>query len=141
MTDLATEAPGPRRVVAAALIDRQARVLITQRPDGKWQAGRWEFPGGKVEPGEEEEAALRRELQEELGVRVDAARRLAEVTHDYGDRQVLLALWLVQRHEGEARGLEGQALRWVGFRELAAADLLEADAPLLPVLQGLIDAG
>ena len=64
------------RVVAAAMVDRSGRVLIAQRPPGKWQAGRWEFPGGKVEAGEDEEMAVRRELMEELGVRVDAAQRL-----------------------------------------------------------------
>lgn len=127
-----------RRVVAAALVDSQGRVLIAQRPAGKWQAGRWEFPGGKVEPLEDERSALARELREELGVAVAAASRLAQVDHNYGDRQVQLALWWVQRHEGEPRGLEGQALRWVTYPELAAADLLEADLPLLPVLRGLM---
>ncbi len=125
-------------MVAAALIDREGRVLIAQRPAGKWQAGRWEFPGGKIEPGEGEEAALCRELDEELGVRVHAARRLGEVNHDYADRQVQLALWLVLRHEGEPRGLEGQGLRWVDFSGLVAADLLEADLPLLPLLRDLL---
>ncbi len=126
------------RVVAAAVIARDGRVLIAQRPEGKWQAGRWEFPGGKVEPGEDEETAVRRELMEELGVRVDAAQRLMEVVHDYTDRRVAIGLWLVLRHEGEPQGLDGQALRWVAAGELDAHDLLEADLPMLPVLQAAL---
>ena len=126
------------RVVAAAVVARDGRVLIAQRPEGKWQAGRWEFPGGTVEPGEDEETAVRRELMEELGVRVDAAQRLMEVVHDYTDRRVAIGLWLVLRHEGEPRGLDGQALRWVAAAELYAHDLLEADLPMLPVLQAAL---
>lgn len=126
--------PTVLQVVAAVLVDRQGRVLVAQRPPGKWAAGRWEFPGGKVEPGEDEAAAVVRELHEELGVRVDAQQRLAEVCHDYPDRRVAIGLWLVLRHEGEPQGLDGQALRWVTLEELAGIDLLEADLPMLPVL-------
>ena len=126
--------PPDLRVVAAALVDRQGRVLVAQRPPGKWAAGRWEFPGGKVEPAETEAAAVVRELHEELGVRVDAQQQLGSFTHDYGDRRVLIDLWLVLRHEGEPRGLDGQALRWVTLEELAGIDLLEADLPMLPLL-------
>lgn len=129
-----------QRVVAGALVDRHGSVLIAQRPPGKWGAGRWEFPGGKVEPGEDEESAVRRELAEELGVQVHAARRLGEVEHHYGDRSVCLSLWLVLRHEGEARGLDGQALRWIGAHELPDVNLLEAALPLLPVLQQALGA-
>jgi 8-oxo-dGTP diphosphatase len=128
------------RVVAAVLVDRQGRVLIAQRPPGKWQAGRWEFPGGKLEPGEGEAAAVRRELAEELGVRVDAAERLAEITHDYPDRRVAIGLWLVLRHDGEPVGLDGQALRWVSPQSLEHCDLLEADLPMLPVLRAALGA-
>lgn len=128
------------RVVAAVLVDRQGRVLIAQRPPGKWQAGRWEFPGGKLEPGEDEAAAVRRELAEELGVRVDAAERLADITHDYPDRRVVIGLWLVLRHEGEPIGLDGQALRWVSPASLEHCDLLEADLPMLPALRAALGA-
>jgi 8-oxo-dGTP diphosphatase len=127
--------PAALRVVAAVLVDRRGQVLIAQRPPGKWQAGRWEFPGGKVEPGESEEAAVRRELAEELGVRVDVLQRLGDFTHDYGERQVHIGLWLVLRHEGEPQGLDGQALRWVRVDQLADCDLLEADLPMVPVLR------
>lgn len=130
----------PLRVVAAVLVDPQGRVLIAQRPPGKWQAGRWEFPGGKLEPGEDEEAAVRRELAEELGIRVEALRRLGEVSHDYGDRAVNLGLWMVSRYDGEPGGLDGQALKWVTAASLPAEDLLEADLPLLPLLQAALAA-
>jgi 8-oxo-dGTP diphosphatase len=126
------------RVVAAALVDREGRVLIAQRPPGKWQAGRWEFPGGKVEPGEAEAEAVTRELAEELGVRVHAATWLAEFRHDYVDRSVAIGLWLVLRHEGEPQGLDGQALQWVDVADLARCDLLEADLPMLPVLRAAL---
>jgi 8-oxo-dGTP diphosphatase len=126
------------QVVAAVLVDREGRVLIAQRPTGKWQAGRWEFPGGKVEPGEAEADAVRRELAEELGVRVDAAERLAEFRHDYPDRSVSIALWLVLRHEGVPQGLDHQALRWVDLQQLGDCDLLEADLPMVPVLRSAL---
>ena len=128
------------RVVAAVLVDREGRVLIAQRPPGKWQAGRWEFPGGKIEPGEEESRAVVRELAEELGVRVDASERLAVFRHDYVDRSVEIGLWLVLRHEGEPRGLDGQALRWVAVSELMDCELLEADLPMVPVLRQALGA-
>ena len=130
--------PGALRVVAAVLVDRQGQVLIAQRPPGKWQAGRWEFPGGKLEPGETEAAAVRRELAEELGIRVDAAERLADITHDYPDRRVAIGLWLVLRHEGEPVGLDGQALRWLAPDSLETCDLLEADLPMLPALRAAL---
>ena len=126
-------------VVAAALVDAAGQVLIAQRPPGKWAAGRWEFPGGKVEPGEAEEAALRRELREELGVDVERCERLGAVRHRYADREVDLALWLVLSFHGTPGGVEGQALRWLPAAALEAADLLEADLPLLPLIRGALD--
>jgi 8-oxo-dGTP diphosphatase len=132
----------PFRVVAAALLRRGAagghELLIAQRPPGKWQAGRWEFPGGKIEAGETPAAAVRRELQEELGVRVQELIELRSFRHDYPDRSVEIMLWLVPRFDGVPSGLDGQALRWVAAPELVGCDLLEADLPMIePLLQAL----
>lgn len=110
-------------------------VLIAQRPPGKWQAGRWEFPGGKIEPAESPGDAVVRELREELGVTVRAARPLGEFPHDYEDRSVRIALWLVSAWDGVPEGLDGQALRWVALTQLAGCDLLEADRPMLEPLR------
>jgi 8-oxo-dGTP diphosphatase len=127
-------------VVAAALVrnDGVPQVLIAQRPIGKWQSGRWEFPGGKVEAGESDRAALVRELDEELGVAVDTAQALGLFTYDYPDRSVEISLWLVTGFTGDPQGLDGQALRWVSPAGLAGCDLLEADLPMIePLRQAL----
>ena len=110
-------------------------VLIAQRPPGKWQAGRWEFPGGKIEPDESAGDAVVRELREELGVTVRAARPLGDFPHDYPDRSVSIMLWLVSAWDGEPEGLDGQALRWVALPLLPGCDLLEADQPMLEPLR------
>ena len=122
------------RVVAAALIDPRGRVLIAERPHGKHMAGRWEFPGGKLAAGETEAQALARELREELGVRMLAGRPMMRLTHPYADRRVDLSLWVIGRYEGEPRGLEGQALKWVELEHLSAEDMLEADRPFIAAL-------
>ena len=124
-------------VVAAALYDGEGRVLIAQRPPGKHQAGRWEFPGGKVAAGEAESAALVRELREELGIEVGASRPFMRLRHTYPDRSVELSLWIVERFAGTARGLDGQQLRWVAPADLEDADLLEADRPFIEALREL----
>jgi 8-oxo-dGTP diphosphatase len=124
-------------VVAGALFDREGRVLIAERPAGKHMAGRWEFPGGKVAAGESEEAALVRELREELGVVVGAARPLMRLLHEYEDRVVELSLWVVEEFSGEARGLDGQGLKWVRPAGLLDEDILEADLPFVLALQKL----
>jgi len=121
-------------VVAAALIDALGRVLIAQRPAGKHMAGRWEFPGGKVAPGESEEAALARELQEELGIIVAEARPMMRLTHRYPDRDVELSMWVVGRYRGEPQALDGQRLKWVERAQLAGEDILEADRPFVAAL-------
>jgi mutator protein MutT len=121
-------------VVAAALIDAADRVLIAQRLMGKHLAGGWEFPGGKLEQGEERLAGLARELQEELGIVPHAPRPLMRIRHSYPSRQVLLDVWVVRRYSGIPRGLDGQALRWCTRDELATADLLPADGPIVRTL-------
>ena len=129
--------------MAAALIRAAAagsvEILIAQRPPGSWQAGRWEFPGGKVEPTESDEAALRRELTEELGIDTLSAEAIDVFFHAYPDRSVEISLWVVRRFSGEPAGLDGQALRWVSPRQLAAADLLEADLPMIAPLLRVLD--
>ena len=124
-------------VVAAALYDVAGRVLIAQRPPGRHQAGRWEFPGGKVAPRESEAVALARELREELGIEVAASRPLLRLQHSYPDRRVELSLWIVERYRGSPRSLDGQQLRWVAPRLLEREDLLEADRPFVEALREL----
>ena len=124
-------------VVAAALYDARGRVLIAERPPGKHMAGRWEFPGGKVAPEESERAALERELAEELGIAVHAARPLMRLRHAYDDRTVELSLWIVERFAGVPQPLDRQRLRWVLPGELRAADMLEADRPFIEALERL----
>ena len=97
-------------------------------------AGRWEFPGGKVAEGESERAALARELAEELGVEVGAARPFMRLKHAYPDRDVELSLWIIERYAGTAAGLDGQRLKWVRPAELAREDILEADRPFVAAL-------
>lgn len=121
-------------VVAAAIFDDSGRVLIAERPPGKHMAGRWEFPGGKVAPGESEEAALARELEEELGIEVTHARPMMRLTHRYPDREVELSMWVVGRYRGEPRALDGQRLKWVERTQLAVEDILEADRPFVSAL-------
>ena len=138
------QAPSARAsivVVAAALFDRDGRVLFAQRPRGKPLAGRWEFPGGKVDAGESERQALVRELREELGIEVLAARPFMRLTHAYAERDVALSLWIVERFSGEPRSLDAQALKWVAPGRLGSEDILEADQPFIEALRDLPGAG
>ncbi len=121
-------------VVAAILADSAGRVLVAQRPPGKELAGYWEFPGGKLEPGERAEAALRRELHEELGIEAHECAPYMQLEHEYerpgGGLRVRLLVWKVARWRGEPAGREGQALQWLAPGALMAAGLLPADAPI-----------
>ncbi len=130
-----TQNAGSIHVVAAALIDAHRRVLIAQRPAGKHLAGAWEFPGGKLEPGETPAQALERELREEIGITIGPPRPLLRLHHTYPYGDVLLDVWVVRRYHGRPRGLDGQALRWCDRAALAAADLLPADRPILAALR------
>ena len=123
------------RVVAAVLYDPLGRVLITQRPPGKTLAGCWEFPGGKIEAGESAQAALRRELHEELGVRAATMRPALELQHEYPERHVQLAVWVVDEYAGVPSGNEGQSLRWERPADLRAVALLPADLPIIDWLE------
>lgn len=125
------------RVVAAALYNSKGEVLIAERPPGRHMAGRWEFPGGKVAPGESDADALARELREELGVHVIESRPLLSLSHQYDDRCVELAMRIVGRFTGEPQSLEGQKLKWVPLAQLSREDILEADRPFIEALQRL----
>jgi 8-oxo-dGTP diphosphatase len=122
------------RVVVAVLHDTRGRVLIAQRPPGKHMAGYWEFPGGKIAPGESSVAALTRELAEELGIALRRCHPLLQLRHDYTDRVVELEVFVVDDYGGEPRGLEAQALQWVAASELPALALLPADRPIIEAL-------
>lgn len=104
----------PRVHVAVGVVyDRDGQILISKRHTDSHQGGLWEFPGGKLEEAETVADALRRELLEELGIHIGSIRPLLEVVHDYSDKSVLLDVWVVENFAGEARGREGQPLRWV----------------------------
>lgn len=118
-------------VAAAVLVNAQGDVLVARRHAHAHQGGLWEFPGGKVEPGESALQALRREIHEELGLDVVEARPLIRVPHDYPDRRVLLDVWRVTAFRGEAHGREGQPLRWVEPERLRELDFPAANAPIV----------
>ncbi|MBV9570080.1 MAG: (deoxy)nucleoside triphosphate pyrophosphohydrolase [Alphaproteobacteria bacterium] len=127
-------------VAACALIDPDGRVLIAQRPPEKTMAGLWEFPGGKVEEEETPEAALIRELCEELGIAVTPAC-LAPFTfasHAYPEFHLLMPLYLCRRWEGTPLAREHSALKWVPARELSSWPMPAADLPLIPMLRDLL---
>ena len=127
-------------VVAVALVDADGRVLVSERPAGKQLAGLWEFPGGKVEPGERPEETLIRELAEELGITVQepCLAPLTFASHAYPDFHVLMPLYVCRRWEGTPRSLEGQALKWVRPKALRDLAMPPADAPLIPFLIDLL---
>ena len=124
-------------VSAVALIDTDGRVLLAQRPEGKSLAGLWEFPGGKVEPGESPEAALIRELREELGIETKASclAPLTFASHAYEQFHLLMPLFACLRWEGVATGREGQTLAWVRPERLRDYPMPPADLPLIPILR------
>jgi 8-oxo-dGTP diphosphatase len=142
------DCPGPAvrsgvpllHAVAAALVDADGRVLVATRPPGKAGAGRWEFPGGKIDAGETPEAALVRELAEELGIDTSASclAPAGFASHDSGAVHLVLLLFVCRRWRGTPVAREGQALRWCRPAELFALDLLPADRPLAAMLDALL---
>jgi 8-oxo-dGTP diphosphatase len=124
-------------VSAVALIDRDGRVLLAQRPEGKSMAGLWEFPGGKVEVGESPEAALIRELQEELGIDTweSCLAPLTFASHAYDDFHLLMPLFACRKWQGAPQSREGQSLAWVRKSALRDYPMPPADIPLIPILR------
>ncbi|HAN26377.1 MAG TPA: 8-oxo-dGTP diphosphatase MutT [Haliea salexigens] len=122
-------------VAVGVLLDEQGNILISRRASAAHQGGLWEFPGGKVEPGESVERALARELREELGIGFAASQPLLLVPFNYGDKAVLLDVHLVTELAGEARGLEGQPLRWVSADELSRYEFPAANTPIVSAVR------
>ena len=127
-------------VSAVALIDRDGRVLLAQRPEGKSMAGLWEFPGGKVEGGETPEAALVRELHEELGIETwnSCLAPLTFASHTYDDFHLLMPLFACRKWNGMVQPKEGQTLKWVYPKDFSNYPMPPADLPLIAVLQDLL---
>jgi 8-oxo-dGTP diphosphatase len=136
--------PQPSRkillVAAAAILDRDNRILLSRRPPGRSLAGLWEFPGGKVEIGETPEAALRRELAEEIGIDVcpTCLHPFTFASHSYDDFHLLMPLYLCRQWDGVVSALEGQELAWVRATQLGRYPMPPADAPLIAPLQDLL---
>ena len=128
-------------VSAAALVDQDGRILLARRPDGAFLGGLWEFPGGKVEDGESPEAALVRELREELGIDTwrSCLAPLAFASHEYDDFHLLMPLFACRTWNGvPARGRAHSELKWVRPRDLQSYPMPPADKPLLPILRDWI---
>ncbi|TPN31296.1 (deoxy)nucleoside triphosphate pyrophosphohydrolase [Mesorhizobium sp. B2-3-3] len=134
--------PGKRLllVAACALVDADGRVLLAQRPEGKQLAGLWEFPGGKVEPGETPEQCIIRELLEEIGIETEipCLAPLTFASHSYDDFHLLMPLFVCRRFRGIAQPREGQALKWVRPKQMRDYPMPPADAPLIPFLIDLL---
>ena len=135
-------------VVAAIIVGPDMQIFISRRGEQLHQGGLWEFPGGKVEPGESPESALARELFEEIDIQVSAAQPYMQVEHDYVEKKVLLDIWQVDDFSGHARGKEGQQCRWLSLDRLltSVATAIEADdlffpAGNQPILQRLAEQG
>ena len=126
-------------VVAAAMFDEQGRVLIQRRPKGTQMAGLWEFPGGKIDPGETPEAALKRELNEELGIHIDINNLipLTFASEPLPDKHLLLLLYVCRAWDGEPQALHASEMAWVFPAELYEYEMPPADAPFIPILEKL----
>ncbi len=129
-------------VVAAALINEVHEILVQKRPEGKALAGLWEFPGGKVEPGESPEEALVREIREELGVVIDgdAVAPLTFASHPAGDRNMVLLLYVCHSWQGTPEAIECPAMEWASIERLEQLSMPPADAPFIPALRAYLSS-
>ena len=127
-------------VVAAALVDSEGRILLQRRAQGRHMAGLWEFPGGKVDAGEVPEAALSRELREELGITVEAEALTPAcfASAPLLDRHLLLLLYVCREWSGEPQALDADALKWLRPGEMEASEMPPADGPLIPLLEAIL---
>ncbi|MBN7795388.1 8-oxo-dGTP diphosphatase MutT [Parahaliea mediterranea] len=125
-------------VAVGVIVAADGRILLSRRAEGAHQGGLWEFPGGKVEPGEAVRDALERELLEELGIRVSEAEPLLEIRHDYGDKRVLLDVHVVRDFSGTAQSLEDQPLLWVAVEELRDYAFPAANVPIVESVMALL---
>lgn len=121
-------------VVAGVIRDARGRILLARRTEGRELAGLWEFPGGKIEPGETAEHALARELREELGIEASVGGLLIDVRMPYPDKQLRLDVYLIEGYSGTPSGMEGQALAWAPLHKLADYPMPPADAPVVAEL-------
>jgi 8-oxo-dGTP diphosphatase len=122
-------------VAAGVILNGEGQVLLALRPKDKHKGGLWEFPGGKVEEGESVQAALARELLEEIDLVVDEAAPFLVIEHDYGDKQVTLDVWTVSRFSGTPHGSEGQEIAWVKLADLDRYQFPEANAGIVAALR------
>lgn len=125
----------PHIEVVAAVIERDGKFLIAQRPADKHKGGCWEFPGGKIERGESSRQALVRELKEEVGITIGSARPFIKLTHQYPEKKITLDVWLVGTFEGEPLGLEGQPIEWINVNQIQNYVFPEADEAILNAIR------
>lgn len=123
------------QVAAAVILDQQQQVFLAKRPQEVHQGGKWEFPGGKLEVGESAYQALKRELQEEIGIDINTAQEFLEISHQYSDKSVVLTVFIVSDYQGQPWGREGQQTIWRKADELAALDFPAANAEIVEKLQ------
>jgi 8-oxo-dGTP diphosphatase len=129
----------PAHVIPVAIgivFNADGKILVSRRPPDKLQGGFWEFPGGKIEPSENAEQALKRELFEEVGIVVLRAIHLTQIDYSYAERQVNIEVWRIEQFSGEAYGREGQEIAWLAVDQLSALDMLSANKPILELLRG-----
>ena len=125
-------------VAVGVVVNRERQVLIARRHDNQHQGGLWEFPGGKVMPGEDVRQALRRELMEEVNIETRESAPLLKIHHDYGDKRVLLDVWYVSVFSGQADGCEGQPVKWISIEEFDQHDFPAANAEIISQVRSLL---